>query len=216
LVDPVFDSQSRRCLGVVVWVGCAGLMAFGALLGTLAPRHALDWQPGLAFGQPWRWFSAAAVHYGAAHLGVNLLGAALVGALGWAARVPAAMAVAWLLAWPLTHLALLLQSELSHYGGLSGVQHTGVAVVAAHLVCDRARARRIIGAVMAALLAAKVASEAPWEPVFHAGLGIMIAPLAHATGAVAGAVCALLCGAIAAQAARRRAHRGRSNNAGPR
>ena len=28
----------------------------------------------------------------------------------------------------------MLQSELSHYGGLSGVLHAGVAVVAAHLV----------------------------------------------------------------------------------
>lgn len=201
-------------MGVVAWVGCAGLMAFGAVLGALAPRDALEWQPALALRQPWRWFSAAAVHYSAAHLGVNLLGAALVGALGWAARVPAAMALAWILAWPLTHLALLLQSELTHYGGLSGVLHAGVAVVAVHLVCEGA-GHRIIGAVMTVLLAAKIAGEAPWVPVHHAELGIVVAPLAHATGAVAGAACAGLCGAIAVQIARRQAGRARPKNADP-
>jgi hypothetical protein len=127
----------------------------------------------------------------------------LVGALGWTARVPVAMALAWVLAWPLVHVALLLQTELTHYGGLSGVLHAGVAVVAVHLVCEGAK-QRGIGVLMAVLLAAKVASEAPWVPIQHAGLGIVVAPLSHATGALAGAACAVLCRAIAVLVTRRK------------
>lgn len=172
----------------------AALLALGGALGWLAPHHALDWQPALALHQPWRWFSAVGVHYSAAHLGVNLLGAALVAALGAVARVSVPMVAAWALAWPLTHLGLLAQPELGHYGGLSGVLHAGVAVVAGHLLRERALMQRGIGAAIAVLLVVKVASESPWNPpVFHAGLNIMVAPLAHATGVLAGTVCALVC-----------------------
>lgn len=208
---------SWRRGGVVQWLGLAALMALGALLGVLAPPHVLDWQPALALRQPWRWFSAVGVHYSAAHLGVNLLGAALVAGLGAVVRIPVPMVFAWALAWPLTHLALLGQPDLTHYGGLSGVLHAGVAVVAVHLVREGVPAQRGIGALMAALLVAKVANEAPFGvPVFHPGLNIMVAPLAHATGVLAGVGCALLCGTIGAACARRRAARAGPTSTAPR
>ncbi len=151
----------------------------------------LDWQPGLAAAQPWRWWSAGLVHLSVLHLGANLAGTALVAALGWVGRVPWRSTLAWALAWPLTHLALLLRPELTHYGGLSGVLHAGVAVAALTLCVEQAgRTRWIALAVLAGLLA-KVVSETPWGPVLrHAtDWDIAIAPLAHATGTAAGLAC---------------------------
>lgn len=166
------------------------------------PAGLLDWQPGLAWREPWRWWSAAFVHFGAWHLTANLLATAVVAAWGAVARVPAAAALAWAVAWPLTHLALLAQPRLQHYGGLSGVLHAGVAVVAVWLLVHARGARRAIGAAVLAGLALKVVAEAPWQLALQpaTGWGVAVAPLAHGAGALAG----LVLGALAAGAARRR------------
>jgi rhomboid family GlyGly-CTERM serine protease len=187
------------------WIALAALLAACALAGWfLAPHGALDWQPARAAREPWRALSAVAVHYGALHLAANLAGAAAVGALGAAARMPRAGALAWAAAWPLTQLGLLAQPALAHYGGLSGVLHAGVAVVAAQLlVRPQPAAQRAVGAALLAGLALKIALEAPWDAPLRAlpALGIAVAPAAHASGAVAG----LLCGLIAAGLGIRRA-----------
>ena len=158
----------------------------------------LDWQPSLAWLEPWRAWSAAAVHYSLRHLAANLAGAVLVGAFGVAASVPMSMAWAWLAAWPLTQWGLLLRPDLSHYGGLSGVLHAGVAVAACHLVIAGRGPRRWIGLAVLAGVLAKVGSESPWGAALRqpAEWDIAVAPLAHATGLVAGIVCAALAGAI--------------------
>ncbi len=174
------------------WVALCLLAAALASLAYPLQRDVLDWQPGLAAAQPWRWWSAALTHLSALHLGANLAGTALVAALGWVGQLSWRSTLAWALAWPLTHLALLLRPELTHYGGLSGVLHAGVAVAALTLCVEHAgRTRWVALAVLAGLLA-KVASEAPWGPVLrHApGWDIAIAPLAHATGTAAGLLCA--------------------------
>lgn len=179
----------------------AALLGLGALLGGLAPREALDWQPARALADPWRAFSAVFVHYSALHLAANLAGALLVGALGQAARLPLASLAAWLAAWPLTQFGLLLQPELLHYGGLSGVLHAGVAVAAVHLLWRGERRRRQIGAALLAGLLLKVASEAPWAEAlrYPSGWDIAVAPLAHASGALMGLLCALIAGAWSAR-----------------
>jgi rhomboid family GlyGly-CTERM serine protease len=177
--------------GHLAWVGVAALLGACAMLGWPLDRASLDWQPGALFAQPWRMWSAVAVHYSLAHLAVNLVGALLVAALGWAGRVTRAMAWAWLAAWPLTQLGLLADPRLAHYGGLSGVLHAGVAVAALHLLRADTRARRRIGLAILCALAVKVVSESPWAaPWYHAGLDITVAPLAHASGLIAGVVCA--------------------------
>jgi len=185
------------------WLALAAVLAAGALAGSAVPREAIDWQPTLAAIQPWRAFSAVFVHYSPLHLAANLAGAALVAALGRAARMPRHGALAWLAAWPLTQLGLLLEPELRHYGGLSGVLHAGVAIVALHLLWTGA-ARRIGAAILAGLVL-KVLGESPWAgPLAHpAGWDIAVAPLAHASGLVAG----LACAAIAEAIARRTCHR---------
>lgn len=181
------------------WLGGCALLALGTLLVATQPSAPWDWQPALATRQPWRWWTAAFVHWSPGHLGANLAGLALVAALGWRARCGRRATLAWALAWPLTHLGLLLQPALTHYGGLSGVLHAGVATLAVHLLGQAGR--RALGAALLAGLLAKVLLEAPWGAPLRAvpGWDILIAPAAHASGAAAGLLCALAGAAAAAR-----------------
>ena len=189
------------------WLALAALLGLGSLLAWPLPREALDWQPALAESQPWRGLSAAFVHWSTLHLGANLLGLALVAALGRAAPCDRRAALAWVLAWPLTHLALLAQPTLAHYGGLSGVLHAGVAVAAWQLLRDGPdRRRRAIGAALLAGLALKLGLEAPWQGPLRQvpGWDIALAPGAHLAGTLAGLGCAVLVriGTVARRTAR--------------
>ena len=132
------------------------------------------------------------MHFSGLHLAANLAGCVLVAALGLAARVPTRCVVAWAIAWPALHLGLWVQPALTHYGGLSGVLHAGVAVVAMHLLWHASRSQRRIGALVLAGLAIKLLSEAPWAgAVSHpAGWDVAVAPGAHVSGVLAGLVCA--------------------------
>ncbi len=187
------------------WATLAALLGTGALCAWAVPAGLLDWQPALAAREPWRLFSAAFVHWSTLHLGANLLGCVLVAALGRAAALPPVAALAWLVAWPLTHLALLAQPALAHYGGLSGVLHAGVAVAAPWLLVHHRGRPRAVGAALLAGLVLKVVLEDPLGAphVRPAGWDIAIAPFAHAAGALAGA----LLGGIAAACTRPRQSR---------
>jgi len=183
--------------GAAWWCGVAALLAVGALLAHGRLSDAIDWQPALAWTQPWRLWSAAWVHFSDLHLQANLAGALLVALLGIAADVPMRAAMAWLVAWPLTQLGLLAQPALAHFGGLSGVLHAGVAVVAALLIIEGPRRRRWLGVALLAGLAIKLLTETPWgAPVQQRdGLDVAVAPLSHVTGVVSGLVaCTLLLG----------------------
>jgi rhomboid family GlyGly-CTERM serine protease len=181
----------------MAWLTVATAGLAGALLAWWLPAVTLDWQPALARTEPWRALTAAWVHWSPQHLAANAAGAAVVAALGWVARLPARAALAWLLAWPLTQIGLLLQPELAHYGGLSGVLHAGVAVAAVFLLrSGGSRRQRWVGAGLALGLLTKLLLEAPWGPALRpsAEMNMAVAPLAHASGALAGAVCALVLG----------------------
>lgn len=172
----------------------AALLAVPALHAALAGATmapVLDWQPGLALREPWRLWSAAWVHLNKLHLAANIAGTLLVGALGVAAGVTSRGAMAWALAWPLTHAALWLRPDVAHYAGLSGVLHAGVMVVAVGLMRDGAGRARAIGFALAGGVLVKVAAEAPWADVlpWSGALGIATVPFAHAAGVVAGAAC---------------------------
>jgi rhomboid family GlyGly-CTERM serine protease len=177
------------------WLALAAIAGAGSLVAWFLPATALDWQPALAFAEPWRWVTAAWVHWSPLHLGANLAGTVVVAVFGRAAELPPRATLAWALVWPATQGALLAQPALAHYGGLSGVLHAGVAVAAVHLLFRAGRARWIGGAVLAGL-ALKIVLERPWAgPLAHpAGWDIAVAPLAHAAGAVAG----LTAGAVSA------------------
>ena len=186
--------MSRARAGTLAWLALATALGAAALLAWPVTPAWLEWQPARALHEPWRAFSAAAVYYSALHLGANLAGTALVGALGVVAELPRRSTLAWLAAWPLTQLGLLLRPELARYGGLSGVLHAGVAIAAVHVIARGPARRRVIGAAILLGLVAKVVSESPWGPVLQqrAGWDIAVAPLAHATGLAAGLLCAVL------------------------
>ncbi|WP_293994790.1 rhombosortase [Sphaerotilus sp.] len=180
------------------WLGVGLLLVLPSLGVALRPglaRLVLAWVPALAWSEPWRWWSAAWVHLSGLHLLANLAGAALVLLLGGVARLPREAAWAWGLAWPLTHLGLLLQPALLRYGGLSGVLHAGVAVAAVALLRTAPlRRERVLGALLLAGLCAKVLGERAWAHtlVTPPGWDIAVAPLAHASGTVCGVLAALL------------------------
>ncbi len=191
---------------MIAWGSVAAALAIAATLGRFVPAGAIDWQPALAGQQPWRAWSAAGVHYSRLHLVANAAGLVGVALLGTVGRLPPRSALAWGLAWPLTHVGLLLQPELTHAGGLSGVLHAGVAAAALHLVGARAGRERLIGAALLAGLFTKVLAEAPWGvPLrYPAGWDIAVAPAIHASGLASGIVCAAALECVAAQ--RRRFH----------
>jgi rhomboid family GlyGly-CTERM serine protease len=186
----------RTCLGRpgALWLLSCVALALVASAFWWVDGVRWDWQPHLAWREPWRWWSAAWVHLSALHLLANLLACAMVAAYGWAARVPRAVALAWLAAWPLTHLALLAKPELAHYGGLSGVLHAGVAAVTLWLVLRGEGAQRTIGWMMLVGQSVKLWVEKPWGPALNApaDLDVAVAPLAHAAGTLAGALCCIL------------------------
>lgn len=180
--------------GAAAWIASSIALALLAALAGFAPRDALDWQPARALTEPWRAWTAAFVHWTPWHLTANAIGCAVVAAFGWAARVPPRAALAWLAAWPLTHVALALQPALVSYGGLSGVLHAGVAIAAWHLLRQGPGRVRVFGGLVLAGLALKIVLEAPWRAPTQAvpGWDFPVAPLAHASGALAGLLCAAL------------------------
>ena len=198
---------SRWRDGTRDWCAVAALLLLGSVACVDAPATAIDWQPALAWAQPWRAWTAAWVHYSPLHLLANVAGGLLVAAFGAAARVPRRAALAWLMAWPLTQVGLAWRPDLLHYGGLSGVLHAGVAVVATHLVVDARRLRRWIGVAVLAGIGAKLWLEAPLGPALRepAGWDIAVAPFAHLSGFVAGAASFLLL-AVARRPSRARRH----------
>ena len=172
------------------WLWVCAALALGSLLAWTGDRALLEWQPMRAWNEPWRWWSAAAVHYSAMHLWLNLLATALVAVYGWAARVDGAVTLAWIASWPFTHLALLAQPQLAHYGGLSGVLHGGVAAVTLWLIVRGNGGERAVGWLMLIGQAVKLLLEQPWGAALHAPqeLDVAVAPLAHASGSLAGAL----------------------------
>ena len=177
-----------------LWLLLSAGLGVLALLAWGIDSARMDWQPALAWREPWRWWSGALVHWTAMHLWANLLATALVAAYGWAARVPRRVAWAWVLSWPLTQLGLLAKPELVHYGGLSGVLHGGVAAATVWLVMCGQGAQRTIGWMMLIGQSVKLLVEEPWGAAIQppSELDVAVAPLAHATGSITGALLTLL------------------------
>ena len=181
------------------WLALCALLAAGAVTASLWPASALEWRPDDALAEPWRWWTAAFVHWTPRHLAANLAGAAVLAVFGWTARTPTHVAIAWAAAWPLTQLALLAQPALQHYGGLSGVLHAGVAAAAWSLSSRDRGGRRLVGAAVLGGLALKLLLERPWAAVTMVvpEWDFPVAPFAHATGALGGLLAAVVADAWA-------------------
>lgn len=175
-------------------LACAAMAAAAVVVWMGGPAWAswLDWQSEAAWGQPWRWWTAAWVHLSGPHLLANVAGCVALAYWARAANTPAAWLWAWMGAWPLTHLSLLGVPQLLHYGGLSGVLHAGVAVVTLQAVLQGQGRTRGVAAMVGLGLCGKVFWERPWvEPITQlAPWDFPVAVVAHATGAFWGVVCA--------------------------
>lgn len=198
---PRRDGGARAAL--TLWLMMSALLLLPALLIGGSPRldrlsdATLAWQAPVVLAEPWRLWSAAWVHLTPDHLSANLIGGLMVAALGWAGRVNRGAVVAWSLAWPATHLALLVHAPLlQHYAGLSGVLHAGVAVMAVRMITglEQPRALRRIGLALAVGLLLKIGLEMPWRgPMSDSSeWDFPVVVAAHAWGAGLGAVLALL------------------------
>lgn len=167
----------------------------------------LSWQPQQVWAEPWRCWSAAWVHLTPSHRWADLAGLALVGALGVVAGLPRRAAWAWALAWPLLHLTLQLQPQLTRYVGLSGVLYAGAAVVAVESLAARRHGRmlRWVGLALLVGLLVRVGFDRAWERVVYRppGWDFSVAPLAHAAGIGWGAVLAAVAGSLGGCARRR-------------
>jgi len=191
------DDGGRSRAGLA-WIAFAASLGIVSSLVWALPSAgwatALEWRPAQALSQPWRWWSAAFVHLSLWHLVANLAGCVVVAAFGAAARLTPRAAWAWCAAWPLTHLGLALRPALTSYGGLSGLLHAGVVIAAVKLIGHDRGLRRVVGMAVLAGLILKVTLERPWAAVtvLSAAWDFPVAPLAHATGALAGLVCGSL------------------------
>jgi hypothetical protein len=181
------------------WIAVAAAHAVASILVFRldgAWLHVLDWQGAVAAFQPWRMFTAAWVHWSTPHLALNLAGSAALALLGWNLALPKVAARAWLLAWPLSHVASLAASTPAHLAGLSGTLHAGAAVAAVWGLRQSQGRARAIGVLLAAGLSAKLAWEWLRGPQPIAGTDAVTWPLIHAIGT--------LCGAAVAYAVSRR------------
>lgn len=195
--NPPHDRRVRQPGGSWWWLGIGLALGLPALAGLIAPHLIPDTsalRPGSGVHQnPLNYWTCAWLHANTRHLLANLAGLALVMLLGWTWRLPARSALAWALAWPLTHLALLLDPRLDTYYGLSGVLHAGVAITAVHLITGagtaQARsARTTQGWLLLGGLLAKCWLENPRfsATLARPDLAMTVAPLSHLAGALVG------------------------------
>jgi membrane associated rhomboid family serine protease len=170
---------------VALALGAPALLIGWAPLDTPADTWPA-WQAALALHPPqgwaqapWRWWTCAWLHGSAAHQLGNMLAVLAVAALGQQGRMPRRAAIAWALAWPLTHLALLGQPQPVTYVGASGVLHAGVAILGVYHLLDRHEgAQQMLGPLLLGGLALKVFMENPWQHnlITHADSAITVAP----------------------------------------
>lgn len=176
--------SSRSWLLLCALHGVASMLLWWAPPGTL---EALTWHADDGLQHPWTLWTGAWVHLNTPHLIANQLALGALTAFAWILRPPLASALAWLLAWPLMQLSLLLWPQIGYAVGLSGVLHAGVMVLAVQLLRRRIavpKARRW-GALLLLGLLLKLGLERGWDfPVVWDGANDMsIVQAAHLAGA---------------------------------
>jgi hypothetical protein len=186
-----------RPTGPLAWTGVALALGLPAMLGLLPghwPPDSWALHPSAGLQQnPLNLWTCAWLHANTRHLVANLGGLALILSLGWILKLPPRTALAWLLAWPITHLALLLDPRLATYYGLSGVLHAGLSIIATSLIAQAHpdRASKWTTAYGWALLLGMLAKcwlENPhWQALLpRPGLGMNAAPMSHWAGTLVG------------------------------
>lgn len=170
------------------WLPAACVSALILLLGLLGEpaRELLAWsRPGIADGEAWRLLSGHFVHLAWSHLLLNLAGLWLV----WYLVVDAWRTLEWLLIASVILVVIdlgfwLLEPRLVWYVGLSGVLHGLLAAGALRGLYER----RVEGALLAVVLAAKIVFEQIVGPLpgSEASTGGPVIVAAHLYGVIGG------------------------------
>lgn len=159
---------------------------------------ALTWRADNWLQQPWTLWTSPWVHMNTPQLIGNQVALGALAAFAWTIRPTLACALAWLLAWPLMQISLLLWPQIGYAVGLSGLLHAGAMVLAVQLVLKRIavpKARRW-GALLALALLAKLVLEGGWSypVVWDAGSNMSVVQAAHLAGAFWGTLLGLALG----------------------
>ena len=185
MIQPLRTATANRAtlLAVAVAALCVALQGAGLVEALRFDRAAI------ADGAWWRLLSGNFVHLGAAHLGMNLAGLALVAVLVWERFDAAEWAATILLGSLAVGVGLYaLNPDIGWYVGFSGTLHT---LVVAGSIGDLRHYPR-----SAAALLALVAAKLVWEqlagalPGSEATAGGRVVVDAHLYGALAGAALA--------------------------
>lgn len=189
------NAPSRSWLALCALHGVCSMLVWWAREGTV---DALTWHADGWLQQPWTLWTSAWVHMNTPHLIGNQVALGALAALAWMVRPTLACALAWLLAWPLLQLSLLLWPQIGYAVGLSGLLHAGATVLAVQLILKRVLVPKAPrwGALLALGLLVKVVVERGWAypVVWDGGNNMSVVQAAHLGGVVWGALFGLALG----------------------
>lgn len=178
-----------------LWLSLCGLHAAASMLVWWLGEQQTAWMVWRAddwSDRPWSLWTSAWVHMNTPHLISNQLAVGALAAIAWLLKPGLRASLAWLLTWPVIPLVLPYWPHIGHYGGLSGLIHSAVAVVGGYLVAGRTTvpmARRwglmLLGGLLVKLL---IERGWHWPVVWSDSMGISVVQAAHLVGAVAGMV----------------------------
>jgi rhomboid family GlyGly-CTERM serine protease len=186
-------NPSRAWLVVCCVHGVSSMLLWWAQAGAVA---ALTWRADHWDDHPWTLWTSAWVHLNTPHLIGNQLALGALTAFAWLVRPNLRCTMAWLAAWPLAQISLLLWPQIGYAVGLSGVLHAGAMVLAVQLMFKRIpiRKARRWGALLAIGVLVKTAMERAWQNpvVWDRANDMSVVQAAHLSGVVWGLLLGVL------------------------
>jgi rhomboid family GlyGly-CTERM serine protease len=185
--------MARTPLQALAWGGVClalGALCISAWLLPVDWQIAMRWRADEWMAKPWTLWSASLTHLSDLHLLANLVGLFCLAVIGQHLGANHHDALALLLAWPLTHLALLLWPQIQLYAGFSGMNYAlaGILIARSAIYFIVNRTVSLIGFVFTGLLLAKLIWEAAWAQPLRTdpSWGFTVVQAAHLSGAVCG------------------------------
>ena len=186
-------NPSRAWLVVCCVHGVSSMLLWWAQAGAVA---ALTWRADHWDDHPWTLWTSAWVHLNTPHLIGNQLALGALTAFAWLVRPNLRCTMAWLAAWPLAQISLLLWPQIGYAVGLSGVLHAGAMVLAVQLMFKRIpiRKARRWGALLAIGVLVKTTMERAWQNpvVWDRANDMSVVQAAHLSGVVWGLLLGVL------------------------
>ncbi len=186
-------NPSRAWLVVCCVHGVSSMLLWWAQAGAVA---ALTWRADHWDDHPWTLWTSAWVHLNTPHLIGNQLALGALTAFAWLVRPNLRCTMAWVAAWPLAQISLLLWPQIGYAVGLSGVLHAGAMVLAVQLMFKRIpiRKARRWGALLAIGVLVKTAMERAWQNpvVWDRANDMSVVQAAHLSGVVWGLLLGVL------------------------